>query len=60
LIDAVKHGGLIPWDDDLDIGMLRVDYKKNLKMSKNEFRNNNFLQNWYAEPKFVEQKTKKV
>lgn len=38
LLGAVRHGDLIPWDDDVDVAMPRADFDKLLKISRQEWQ----------------------
>lgn len=53
LLGAVRHQGFIPWDDDMDVGMLREDYERFCRIAPEKLDKRFCIQSWYTEPNYA-------
>lgn len=51
-IGLLRHQGYIPWDDDIDIGMMREDYDKFLKVAEKEYGDKYSILNFEKNDKY--------
>lgn len=52
LLGSIRHGGMIPWDDDIDVMMLREDYERFIRIAPKAFGEDVFFQSSATDPSY--------